>query len=147
MKNIVSVVVPLYNYKRYIEENICSIMNQTYPHWEIIIVDDCSDDNPYDAIEPYLGEHIRYIRLEENMGYSCAKNAGIRSSVGSMIVVLDADDMLTPKSLQYRVEYLESNKKAWVHGKVFEFHDNIKPYEFNFVKRKAYKKFKKIQNS
>ena len=100
----VSVIVPLFNYARYIKENISSIINQTHTDWELIIIDDDSRDNPLSVITPFLSEKIRYYKLSENKGYSAAKNEGIRKSTGDYIVALDADDMLTPKSLEYRVK-------------------------------------------
>ena len=146
MNDLVSIIVPLYNYRDYIEENILSIQLQSYPDWEIIIVDDGSKDDPYPVIKPYESDKIKYIKLDKNGGYSAAKNVGIRASKGSMIVVLDADDMLTSESLKCRVEFLQTHEVSWVHGLALEFH-NTKPYDFHLVKRKAHKKFKGIQKS
>jgi len=142
----VSVVVPLYNYRQYIAELIESILCQTYKNWELIIADDGSKDNPYPVIEPYLNDKIKYIKMDKNRGYSAAKNVGIRNSSGDMIAVLDADDMLPPKSLQYRVEYLQSHQSVWVYGIALEFHDR-KPYEFHLVKRESYKRQRKMHKT
>lgn len=138
---MISIIVPLYNYAHYIGDNIDYILKQTTDDWELIIVDDDSTDNPRSVIEPYLSDsRIQLITKEENQGYGSAKNTGLRISRGEYIVILDADDMLPSSSLQRRVEFLKNSKCQWVHGKSLEFHDH-KPYEFNFVKRKAYKRF------
>ncbi len=146
-ENMVSVVVPLFNYRRYMEENILSIVNQSYDNWEVIIVDDASTDDPYPVIKPHLSDKVHYIKIDTNKGYSAAKNVGVRASHGGLIVVLDADDMLSDDSLKLRVDYMEAHKDCyWVHGKSLEFHDP-KPYEFKLVKRKSYKRFKDIQRT
>jgi len=84
---MISIVVPLYNYADLIEENIKSIQKQTYHDWEIIIVDDGSEDNPMKVLKKYICDNIRYIKFNKNTGYSAAKNAGIRDSNGEYIVV------------------------------------------------------------
>jgi glycosyltransferase involved in cell wall biosynthesis len=142
----ISIIVPLFNYKQYVEENINSITSQSYGNWEIIIVDDASTDDPYPAIEPYLSDKIKYIKLETNVGYGSAKNVGIKNSSGSLIVVLDADDMLSEKSLELRVDYLTRKKYKWIHAECLEFVDT-KPYVFKRIDRKSNKKFREIQRS
>lgn len=133
---MISVVVPLYNYARYIGENIQSILNQTISDWELIIVDDCSTDNPQEVIHKFNDKRIKYIKHEENQGYSTAKNTGIKASQGDLIVVLDADDMLTANSLEIRRDFLKKNSAGWVHGKAYEFSGDP-PYNFIYKKRKA----------
>lgn len=142
----VSVIVPLHNYAHYIEENIQSIQKQSFGHWELIIVDDASTDQPHKVIKPYLSDQIRLIRKDKNEGYGAAKNTGLRMSVGEFIVILDADDTLPSASLHHRVKFLKAHKLKWVHGNALEFY-NHKPYEYNFVKRKSYKRFIAIKKS
>jgi len=142
---MISIVVPLYNYRNFIEDNIKSILCQTHTDWELIIVNDASTDDPFPIIEKYLSDKIKYVLMEENKGYSAAKNVGIRNSTGDLIVVLDADDMLTPKSLAIRVKYLEEHPKVqWVHGRAYEFSGSVPPYEFKIKERKAYKRLMKM---
>jgi len=133
---MVSIIVPLHNYARYIVENINSIQSQNYEDWEIIIVDDCSSDNPYPIIRPYLSQKIQYIRLEQNVGYGASKNAGIRASKGEYIAILDSDDMLAPKSLSRRLRRMRLHNSLWCHAKAYEFNDK-KPYHFRYKRRKA----------
>jgi teichuronic acid biosynthesis glycosyltransferase TuaG len=140
---VISIIVPLYNYKQYIRENIESIRSQSMTDWEIVIVDDASTDDPIKAIKPYLSEKIKYVRLDQNVGYGAAKNVGIRNSKGEYIVVLDADDMLTPKSLDVRYNLLKEREKLWIHGRAYEF-SGAKPYHFRFKKRKSIKRLEKI---
>lgn len=138
---MISIVVPLYNYRRYIKENIKSIKSQTYKDWELIIVDDGSCDDPLRVIEKYLCDQIQYIRLDKNVGYGSAKNVGIRLSQGEYIVVLDADDMLTPNSLKSRHGRMVKRGSLWCHARAWEFNDK-KPYQFKYKERKAHRRLK-----
>lgn len=65
-KGLVSIVMPSYNTSKYISESIESVLNQTYPYWELIIVDDCSTDNTDNIVQCYLGDNrIRYFKNEK----------------------------------------------------------------------------------
>lgn len=141
---MISVVVPLYNYAHYIEDNIQSILNQSINDWELIIVDDFSSDNPEKIIQKYLSDKIKLIRLTENCGYSVSKNIGIRASQGEYIVVLDADDILPTNSLGRRLKYLKQHQKVmWIHGRAKEF-SGEKPYTFNNKQRRATRRLNRI---
>ncbi len=111
----VSVITTLYNYRNYIEDCIESFIDQDFEGSEMIIVDDASIDNPYEVIKKYESDTVRYIRLDKNKGYSHAKNVGIKACNSEILVMLDADDMLTPYSLKIRYK---SMKKGYdfVHG-------------------------------
>lgn len=100
----VSVITTLFNYKLYIKDCIESFLAQKENDCEMIIIDDASSDNPYPLIKPYLSKSIRYVPLDKNMGYSFAKNVGIKMSLADTLVMLDADDMLTANSLKLRYE-------------------------------------------
>lgn len=118
---LISVVSTLYNYRKYVCDMVNSVLNQIYPNWELIIVDDGSTDIPGEVLEPYLKDkRIQYIRFDDNHGYSFAKNEGIIRTKGDYIVMIDADDLLTRNSLQVRYEALKNfPEKLWCHGKVY----------------------------
>jgi len=116
---IISVITTLYNYGKYIKDTIKSFLKQDFDDSEMIIVDDASTDNPEKVISKYICDKIRYIKLEKNMGYSYAKNVGIKNAKADIIVMLDADDMLTKHSLSIR--YKKINKGYdFVHGPVLD---------------------------
>lgn len=144
---MISVIVPLYNYGHFIKDNIESIFKQTIDDWEIIIVDDCSNDDPYRIIKPYLGLKVKYIRLDKNEGYGNAKNVGIKVSCGDWIVVLDADDMLTKNSLEVRSSTLVKSKKKWCHAKAYEFGGMAPPYTFRVRERRSFLRLKQMQKT
>ena len=80
-KGLVSIVMPSYNTAKYIGESIESVLLQTYPYWELIIVDDCSTDDTDDVVKPYLADsRIRYLKNGKNSGAAVSRNyAGARS--------------------------------------------------------------------
>lgn len=111
----VSVITTLFNYRHYVGDAISSFLKQDFQDSEMIIVDDASTDNPLPVIEPYLGERVKYIRLDSNKGYSHAKNVGIKASKAEILVMLDADDMFTKRSLSMRYKKLQEGFDL-VHG-------------------------------
>ncbi len=117
MNELVSVIVPLYNYSQYIEWTIQSILNQDYSPFELIVIDDCSTDNSYEVAKKYEQSNVKIMRLDENSGYSKAKNEGIMASKGKYITTLDADDMFTKDSISSRVKYMLKHDAYFVHAR------------------------------
>jgi len=113
---LVSVIVPLFNYEKYISDCIRSVINQDYENFELIIVDDCSDDNSYKMACSFECKKIKVLKLEKNSGYSKAKNEGIILSKGDLITCLDADDMFTKNSISSRVNAIKDQKIDFVHA-------------------------------
>jgi GT2 family glycosyltransferase len=101
---LVSVIIPAYQAAAYIKETLESVFGQTYPHFEVILVNDGSPDTPEleRAIAGY-GERIIYIR-QDNRGPSAARNAGIRRARGEFLAFLDADDVWFPACLTAQVD-------------------------------------------
>ncbi len=119
----VSVIIPLYNLKHYIKEAIDSVLNQTYPKIEIIIVDDGSTDNPETVLNEYRNR-IKVIR-QENEGLASARNTGIKNSEGEYLVFLDADDYICPNKIETEIEILEKHPKiGWVYEKSLTIDEN-----------------------
>jgi glycosyltransferase involved in cell wall biosynthesis len=89
----VSVIIPCYKQADFLGEAIESVLAQTHPHYEVIVVDDGSPDHTAEVANRYPG--VRYI-LQENSGVAAARNTGLRHSRGVYVVFLDADDRLLP---------------------------------------------------
>jgi glycosyltransferase involved in cell wall biosynthesis len=112
---LVSVIIPCYNHARFLREAIESVLNQTYRHFEVIVVDDGSTDDTRQVASGYDG--VRLIS-QDNRGLSAARNAGLRASGGSYKVFLDADDRLLPNALETGVEALGAHPEcAFVFGR------------------------------
>src|SRR3712207_1908731 len=111
---LVSVVIPCYNQAHFLGEAIESVLAQSYPNVEIIVVDDGSTDATSEVARSY--PKVRLVR-QENQGLSGARNAGLARSEGEYVVFLDADDRLLPEALETGVEYLEARPEcAFVSG-------------------------------
>lgn len=99
MCDLVSIIIPLYNKNRTIAKSINSILAQTYSTYEIIVVDDGSNDGSREIVLSFKDNRIKYI-FKENGGVSSARNLGIIKSQGDWILFLDADDYLYPDCLE-----------------------------------------------
>jgi glycosyltransferase involved in cell wall biosynthesis len=116
----VTVITTLYNYKNYIADCIESFLDQNFLDSEMIIVDDASADNPYEVIKEYESDRVKYIGLDKNKGYSHAKNIGIKAAKADVLIMLDADDMLTKDSISIRYTKLIEGYD-FVHGPCLDF--------------------------
>ena len=103
----VSVVIPCYNGGQFVATAIDSALAQTYPHKEIIVVDDGSTDESCSVIDSYRGR-IKIVR-QANAGLSSARNAGIREATGELFAFLDADDWWDPSFLTHMTDALEGS--------------------------------------
>ncbi len=123
----VSIIVPLYNYRKYIGDCIRSILNQTYKNFELIVVDDCSEDDSYNVARKFSKKdgRIKVIKLDKNYGYSKAKNEGIILSKGKYITTLDADDLMTKDSVSIRVKAAIKNNAPFVHANAIKIKGKI----------------------
>lgn len=116
---VVSVIIPCYNHAHFLGEAIASVINQTYPHIEIIVVDDGSTDDTAQISRAH--PNIRYIR-QENQGVSRARNTGLLHSRGNYLLFLDADDRLLPDAIEVSVRALASRIDcAFVFGPYVSF--------------------------
>ncbi len=107
----VSVITPAYNAEKYLEETIQSVRNQTYPNWEMIIIDDCSNDRTLEIAEECSREEerIKIIRQKYNMGAAFARNRGLDIATGKYIAFLDSDDLWLPEKLEKQLRFMEAN--------------------------------------
>lgn len=111
-KLLVSILINNYNYDRFLNAAIDSALNQTYPHVEVIVVDDGSTDNSAEIIRSY-GDRIISI-LKANQGQASAFNIGFEASKGEIICFLDADDIFLPEKVERIVHVFENNPNtAW----------------------------------
>jgi glycosyltransferase involved in cell wall biosynthesis len=111
---IVSIIIPCFNADRWIQEAIDSCLQQTYPHIEVIVIDDGSTDHSLDIIKRY-GDRIRW-ESNLNRGGCYARNRGFALSIGDYIQYLDADDYILPDKIAKQVEILETSGADAVYG-------------------------------
>jgi len=108
-KELISVIIPCYNHGRYLRTAIESVLAQTYPNVEIIVVDDGSKDNTKEVAAGF--DKVKYV-YQQNSGLSASRNTGIKESKGEYLLFLDADDWLYPEALQINYDALQQNPKA-----------------------------------
>lgn len=109
---LVSVIIPAYNRARFLKEAIDSVLNQEYPHLELIVVDDGSTDQTASIIHNY-GNRIKYIYIS-HQGVSRARNVGISQAQGELIAFLDSDDIWRPKKLSTQVDFFKQHSHALI---------------------------------
>jgi glycosyltransferase involved in cell wall biosynthesis len=123
----VAVIIPTFNHARFLDDAISSVVAQTRPADEIIVVDDGSTDDPAAVVARFPG--VRLIR-QQNRGLSAARNTGLRSCATSHVVFLDADDRLLPIALQAGLNHAARRRDcALVYGGYCTFFDDGKPRE------------------
>ncbi len=105
----ISIILPTYNRAKHLPKAIESVINQTFEDWELIIIDDGSQDDTFAVVDPYLDSlKIRYIK-HKNRQAGYARNAGIQASYGQYITFIDSDDIYFPNHLQTRIDYMKSH--------------------------------------
>ena len=113
---LVSIITPTYNHQSFISDCICSVQQQTYSNWEMIIVDDGSTDKTFSIAQSFAGkDHRVKVFTQENVGiYRLAEtyNFALAKSSGSYIAVLEGDDVWLPEKLAIQVKAMETNKAA-----------------------------------
>lgn len=112
----VSVIIPVFNAEKFIEETVDSVLNQSYSNIEVILVNDGSTDNTSKFLEKYLDNPKVKIIHQKNAGVNAARNTGIKNSTGEILAFVDADDIWLIDNLKFKVEVLFSEKEI---GAVF----------------------------
>ncbi|WP_063656162.1 glycosyltransferase family 2 protein [Aliivibrio fischeri] len=108
---LVSIIMPAYNSENFIIRAISSVISQTYPHWELIIIDDASSDNTVSLVSNINDIRIKLIKLDKNTGSpSGPRNVGLDIAKGDYIAFLDSDDVWYKDKLYYQVNYMKDNK-------------------------------------
>ena len=120
----VSVIIPVYNDERFIEDCLLSLKMQTFKDFEIILIDDCSTDSTFDIVrEKFSDPRIKIIRNDVNLKTSGSRNRGIELARGEYIFFMDHDDMLAPMALESLIFYAEKFQADIVHTSIYFFVD------------------------
>ena len=89
---LVSCIVPVYNVAGFIDECLASLIGQTYPHLEILVVDDCSPDDSMTHVHSMQDARIRVLTHAQNRGLAAARNTALQAAQGKYVCSLDSDD-------------------------------------------------------
>lgn len=118
---LISVVMPVYNVEAYVNEAIQSILDQTFPDFEFIIVDDASTDKTWDIVSAFKDRRVICLRNAQNKGNYFSRNRGMKQAKGKYIAVMDGDDIAMPERLEKEFNYLEENPDMLAVGTDFRF--------------------------
>lgn len=122
----VSVITPAYNAEKFIHETIESVLAQTYTNWEMIIVDDRSQDRTVEIVESYIQKDARItlIELQENSGSAVARNTAMDHAKGRFLAFLDSDDLWTKDKLERQLEFMLAHDIAFSFTKYRRMYEN-----------------------
>jgi glycosyltransferase involved in cell wall biosynthesis len=106
----ISIVIPTYNRDGLILKTLNTVFSQTYRHYEIIVVDNCSTDNTEQVLKPYIeSEKIRFIKHDRNYERAKSRNTGMEKARGDFLTFLDSDDLMYPTNLEDAAQYIQAN--------------------------------------
>ena len=107
---LVSIIMPLYNSEKFIEESINSVLEQTYNNWELIVIDDNSKDNSKGTVNKFCSRdaRINLISLKSNSGAAFARQIGIDEARGDYLAFLDSDDKWHPEKLLRQISFMKT---------------------------------------
>ena len=118
MNELISIIVPVYNAEKFIEQTIDCVRKQTYANWELLLVEDSSTDNTLqvmtDLVERLGDTRIHIARQDGDGGAAGARNKGLELAKGRFITYLDADDYWTPEKLEKEVRFLLDKQAGFV---------------------------------
>ena len=105
---LISIIIPTYNRATLLYRSVNSVINQIYPNWELIIIDDASKDNTESVVESFQDKRIKYVKLNKNKGVSNARNIGLEIAKGEFLAFLDSDDEWLPEKLVKQLEVFKN---------------------------------------
>jgi len=116
---LISIILPTFNHAKFLKKAVESVVNQSYIHWELIIVDNNSTDNTIDIVKSYSDKRIKYFKIQNYGVIAASRNLGISKAKGSWIAFLDSDDWWTPDKLIKCVKYLDNNTFDLIYHDLF----------------------------
>ena len=110
-KDLISVIIPVYNMEKYLKRCIDSVINNTYKKLEIICVNDGSTDNSLEILEKYKSQDSRIVIIDKvNKGLSAARNSGLKIATGEYVAFIDSDDLVHPNFFEFLLKALTEYK-------------------------------------
>ncbi len=113
---LVTIVIPTYNRLGFVQQAIASVLAQTYTYWELIIVDDGSEDGTDDAIKSMNDKRIKLLELNHSGNIAFLRNRGVKEGSGEWLAFLDSDDLWVPKKLEIQLNNLIDEGRQWGYG-------------------------------
>lgn len=116
-----SIIIPVYNLEDYLYRCLESVLNQAYNDFEIILINDGSDDNSLNIIEEFKNQYSSKIKVisQVNQGVSSARNKGLQEAEGEYIIFIDGDDYIDSNHLSNILEYIGKSKNSFILNSLF----------------------------
>jgi glycosyltransferase involved in cell wall biosynthesis len=147
LKKTVDIILPVYNSKKYIVPTINSIVRQSFKSWNLIIIDDCSNDGTYEILQQIQKKYnkenkIFLYRQNINQGQAAARNLGLKKSKSIFIAFIDSDDLWEKNKLKKQIRFMKDNNYKFTYSDYISFKNNNKKivivpnnYDYNsFIK-------------
>lgn len=129
--DLVSIIIPCYNYGHLLPYTLDSIFKQTYLNWEAVIIDDGSNDNTKEIAFEYIRKDNRFKYIyQRNSGPSSARNTGITAVSGEFIIFLDADDLISEEKIKAHMDHFTTSEKIDISYSSAVYFDPINPNKF-----------------
>lgn len=114
-QGVVSIIMPAHNSERTLSDAVESVLRQTYPDWELVIIDDASRDGTLALAHQLAASDPRFriLPLQQNVGVAEARNRGIEAATGQYLAFLDSDDLWLPHKLQVQIDFMRSTGAAF----------------------------------
>lgn len=113
-KPIVSVLMTIYNHEDFLKKSINSVINQTFKNWELIAIDNGSDDNSSEILRKIKDKRIKKKYLKKNIGRTKCLNLGLKFCKGKYIAILDSDDLARKNRIAFQLNRMKKNKSLWL---------------------------------
>jgi glycosyltransferase involved in cell wall biosynthesis len=142
-----SIVIPTYNRADLIMETLDSVFSQTYSHYEVLVIDNCSTDNTEQLLAPLVqNNQLRYIRHDKNYERSKSRNTGMENAKGDFVTFLDSDDFMYPSCLQDAADFVRANPEIKFFQNLYELVDNNKKLIYSFKFPSLKNQYKALAN-
>lgn len=123
----VSIITPVFNSSKFLEETIASVLNQTFTDWEWMITDDKSTDNSVEIIQKINDSRIQLILSDKNGGAGHARNLSLKQASGRFITFLDADDFWEPNFLEEMISFMKKDNTELAYSNYARCDENLNP--------------------
>lgn len=124
---LVSIITPVYNDSKFVKQTIESVLNQTYSNFELIIVDDCSNDDSIAIIKSFNDERIKLFINDKNEGAAFSRNRALKNASGEYIAFLDGDDIWDKDKLKKQISFMIENKYLFSYTNYERIDEDTKP--------------------
>lgn len=123
----VSIITPVFNSSKFLEETIASVLNQTFTDWEWMITDDKSTDNSVEIIQKINDSRVQLILSDKNGGAGHARNLSLKQASGRFITFLDADDFWEPNFLEEMISFMKKENTELAYSNYARCDENLNP--------------------